>query len=53
MIAKLDMLCEQALIHIVLTCYLHVQVCSSLVCQTSLIPTYLLEGIKIKALFEK
>lgn len=27
MIAKLDMLCEQALIHIVLTCYLHVQVC--------------------------
>lgn len=27
MTAKLDMLCEQALIHIVLTCYLHVQVC--------------------------
>lgn len=27
MIAKLDMLCEQALIHIVLTCYLHIQVC--------------------------
>lgn len=26
MIAKLDILCEQVLVHIVLTCYLHVQV---------------------------
>lgn len=51
MIAKLDMLCEQALIHIVLTCYLHVQVCV-LVGLPDISPTYLLVGIKIKALFE-
>lgn len=48
MIAKQDKLCEQAHVYIVLTYYLHVQVCVPVGLPDISIPTYLLVVVVIK-----